>query len=151
MLIYNVGLWQKFRAYFLDLDKCMDVVAYLLCYALEIKDKPRKHFSLFDMHCLCSIFYNRTAWLVPCSFVHHPDIVRGEHVWDEANSSAQGISTPYQMECWRCCCRFSDQCTLMCRLGIIANGSNITGYLFHRCDDFRVVDFALSRTHHCTL
>lgn len=31
---------QKFRAYLLDSEKGMDVMAYLLCYGLEIKDKP---------------------------------------------------------------------------------------------------------------
>jgi hypothetical protein len=32
---------QKFRAYLLDSDKAVDVLAHLLCYGLEIKDKPR--------------------------------------------------------------------------------------------------------------
>ncbi|KAI0637201.1 high-temperature-induced dauer-formation protein-domain-containing protein [Trametes polyzona] len=34
---------KKFRAYLLDSDKGMDVMAYLLCYGLEIKDKPEQH------------------------------------------------------------------------------------------------------------
>lgn len=33
---------QKFRAYLLESDKAVDVLAYLLCYSLEIKDKPGK-------------------------------------------------------------------------------------------------------------
>lgn len=36
---------QKFRAYLLDSDKATDVLAYLLCYALDIKDKPRTSVS----------------------------------------------------------------------------------------------------------
>ncbi|KAJ7734954.1 high-temperature-induced dauer-formation protein-domain-containing protein [Mycena maculata] len=38
-----VELNKKFRAFFLESDKSMDVVAYLLCYALEIKDRPHQH------------------------------------------------------------------------------------------------------------
>ena len=37
---------QKFRAYILESDRSMDLVAYLLCYCLEIKDKPRELFRL---------------------------------------------------------------------------------------------------------
>lgn len=33
--------FQKFLAYLLDSDKATDVLAYLLCYGLDIKDKPR--------------------------------------------------------------------------------------------------------------
>jgi hypothetical protein len=38
---------QKFRLYLLDSDKAMDIVAYLLCYGLDIKDKPRKRLFSF--------------------------------------------------------------------------------------------------------
>ncbi|KAJ7489937.1 high-temperature-induced dauer-formation protein-domain-containing protein [Mycena galericulata] len=38
-----VELNKKFRAFLLESDKSMDLVAYLLCYALEIKDKPHQH------------------------------------------------------------------------------------------------------------
>ncbi|KAG2146949.1 high-temperature-induced dauer-formation protein-domain-containing protein [Suillus bovinus] len=38
-----VELNKKFRAYLLDSDKTVDVLAYLLCYSLEIKDKPQQH------------------------------------------------------------------------------------------------------------
>ncbi|KAH9946300.1 high-temperature-induced dauer-formation protein-domain-containing protein [Epithele typhae] len=38
-----VELNKKFRAYLLDSDKATDVLAYLLCYGLEIKDKPEQH------------------------------------------------------------------------------------------------------------
>ncbi|KAK7023762.1 high-temperature-induced dauer-formation protein-domain-containing protein [Favolaschia claudopus] len=38
-----IELNKKFRAYLLESDKSMDVVAYLLCYTLEIKDKPQQH------------------------------------------------------------------------------------------------------------
>ncbi|KAI9064204.1 hypothetical protein FKP32DRAFT_1757516 [Trametes sanguinea] len=34
---------KKFRAYLLESEKAMDVMAYLLCYGLEIKDKPEQH------------------------------------------------------------------------------------------------------------
>ena len=34
---------QKFRLYVLDSDRATDVLAYLLCYGLEIKDKPRAY------------------------------------------------------------------------------------------------------------
>ncbi|KAG9318395.1 high-temperature-induced dauer-formation protein-domain-containing protein [Chiua virens] len=33
----------KIRAYLLDSDKATDVLAYLLCYGLDIKDKPQQH------------------------------------------------------------------------------------------------------------
>ena len=36
---------QKFRAYLLDNERAMDIVAYLLCYGLEIKDKPGECFA----------------------------------------------------------------------------------------------------------
>ncbi|KAJ7172707.1 high-temperature-induced dauer-formation protein-domain-containing protein [Mycena filopes] len=38
-----IELNKKFRGYLLDSEKSMDLVAYLLCYALEIKDKPHQH------------------------------------------------------------------------------------------------------------
>ncbi|KAJ7694128.1 high-temperature-induced dauer-formation protein-domain-containing protein [Mycena rosella] len=38
-----VELNKKFRGFLLESDKAMDLVAYLLCYALEIKDKPHQH------------------------------------------------------------------------------------------------------------
>jgi len=38
-----VELNKKFRAYVLLSDKSMDLIAFLLCYALEVKDKPQQH------------------------------------------------------------------------------------------------------------
>ncbi|TFY71763.1 hypothetical protein EVG20_g1254 [Dentipellis fragilis] len=38
-----IELNRKFRLYLLDLDKSMDIVVYLLCYCLDIKDKPQQH------------------------------------------------------------------------------------------------------------
>jgi len=38
-----VELNKKFRSYLLEQEKSMDIVAYLLCYFLEIKDKPQQH------------------------------------------------------------------------------------------------------------
>ncbi|KAF8448048.1 high-temperature-induced dauer-formation protein-domain-containing protein [Boletus edulis BED1] len=38
-----IELNKKFRAYLLDSDKATDVLAYLLCYGLDIKDKPQQH------------------------------------------------------------------------------------------------------------
>ncbi|KAI0670599.1 high-temperature-induced dauer-formation protein-domain-containing protein [Trametes maxima] len=38
-----IELNKKFRAYLLDSEKGMDIMAYLLCYGLEIKDKPEQH------------------------------------------------------------------------------------------------------------
>ncbi|KAI6167118.1 high-temperature-induced dauer-formation protein-domain-containing protein [Pisolithus thermaeus] len=38
-----IELNKKFRAYVLDSDKVVDVLAYLFCYGLEIKDKPQQH------------------------------------------------------------------------------------------------------------
>ncbi|KAF9792467.1 high-temperature-induced dauer-formation protein-domain-containing protein [Thelephora terrestris] len=38
-----IELNKKFRAYILDSDRSMDVLAYLLCYGLEVKDKPQQH------------------------------------------------------------------------------------------------------------
>ncbi|KAI0083976.1 high-temperature-induced dauer-formation protein-domain-containing protein [Irpex rosettiformis] len=38
-----VELNKKFRTYVLDSEKATDILAYLLCYGLEIKDKPEQH------------------------------------------------------------------------------------------------------------
>ncbi|KAH7889801.1 high-temperature-induced dauer-formation protein-domain-containing protein [Phlebopus sp. FC_14] len=38
-----IELNKKFRGYLLDSDKAADVLAYLLCYGLEIKDRPQQH------------------------------------------------------------------------------------------------------------
>ncbi|KAH0584230.1 hypothetical protein H2248_009784 [Termitomyces sp. 'cryptogamus'] len=38
-----IELNKKFRSHVLQSAKSMDLVAYLLCYALEIKDKPQQH------------------------------------------------------------------------------------------------------------
>ncbi|KAI0933902.1 hypothetical protein AcW1_005595 [Taiwanofungus camphoratus] len=38
-----IDLNKKFRAYVLDSDKATDILAYLLCYSIEIKDKPQQH------------------------------------------------------------------------------------------------------------
>ncbi|KAG6329974.1 hypothetical protein ID866_9117 [Astraeus odoratus] len=38
-----IELNKKFRAYLVDSEKMVDIVAYLLCYGLEIKDKPQQH------------------------------------------------------------------------------------------------------------
>ncbi|KAG5652956.1 hypothetical protein H0H81_002964 [Sphagnurus paluster] len=38
-----IELNKKFRTYVLQSERLMDVVAYLLCYTLEIKDKPQQH------------------------------------------------------------------------------------------------------------
>ncbi|KAG5645827.1 hypothetical protein DXG03_005168 [Asterophora parasitica] len=38
-----IELNTKFRAYVLQSEKSMDLVAYLLCYTLEIKDRPQQH------------------------------------------------------------------------------------------------------------
>ncbi|KAJ7581051.1 high-temperature-induced dauer-formation protein-domain-containing protein [Mycena floridula] len=38
-----IELNKKFRAFILDSDRGVDLLAYLLCYALEIKDKPQQH------------------------------------------------------------------------------------------------------------
>ncbi|KAE9406466.1 hypothetical protein BT96DRAFT_987607 [Gymnopus androsaceus JB14] len=38
-----IELNKRFRAYILDSDQGMDLIAYLLCYNLEIKDKPQQH------------------------------------------------------------------------------------------------------------
>lgn len=42
--------FQKFRAYLLDSDKATDVLAYLLCYGLDIKDKPRTSLRKLSSH-----------------------------------------------------------------------------------------------------
>ncbi|KIK59645.1 hypothetical protein GYMLUDRAFT_44080 [Collybiopsis luxurians FD-317 M1] len=38
-----IELNKRFRAYVLDSDQGTDLVAYILCYSLEIKDKPQQH------------------------------------------------------------------------------------------------------------
>ncbi|KAK0503006.1 high-temperature-induced dauer-formation protein-domain-containing protein [Armillaria luteobubalina] len=38
-----IELNKKFRAFVLDTDKATDLIAHLLCYNLEIKDKPQQH------------------------------------------------------------------------------------------------------------
>lgn len=37
---------QKFRVYLLEQEKSMGILAYLLCYFLEIKDKPGNELQL---------------------------------------------------------------------------------------------------------
>jgi len=39
---------QKFRAYLLEQDKSMDILAYLLCYFLDIKDRPGKELKQYQ-------------------------------------------------------------------------------------------------------
>ncbi|KAN0107122.1 High-temperature-induced dauer-formation domain containing protein [Russula decolorans] len=38
-----IELNKKFRAYLLEQEKSMDILAYLLCHFIEIKDKPEQH------------------------------------------------------------------------------------------------------------
>ncbi|TFK42932.1 high-temperature-induced dauer-formation protein-domain-containing protein [Crucibulum laeve] len=38
-----IELNKKFRTFVLDSDVSMDLVAYLLCYCVEVKDKPQQH------------------------------------------------------------------------------------------------------------
>ncbi|GBE82466.1 hypothetical protein SCP_0408500 [Sparassis crispa] len=38
-----IDLNKKFRAYVLDSEKVTDLLAYLLCYGIDIKDKPQQH------------------------------------------------------------------------------------------------------------
>lgn len=38
-----IELNKKFRSYLLEQDKSMDVLVYLLCYFLEIREKPEQH------------------------------------------------------------------------------------------------------------
>ncbi|TDL27208.1 hypothetical protein BD410DRAFT_835524 [Rickenella mellea] len=38
-----VELNKKFRSYVLDSDKGSDMLAYLLCYGMDVKDKPQQH------------------------------------------------------------------------------------------------------------
>ncbi|KAH9985576.1 high-temperature-induced dauer-formation protein-domain-containing protein [Russula vinacea] len=38
-----IELNKKFRAYLLEQEKSMDILAYLLCHFLEVKDKPEQH------------------------------------------------------------------------------------------------------------
>ncbi|KZT65447.1 hypothetical protein DAEQUDRAFT_752564 [Daedalea quercina L-15889] len=38
-----IDLNRKFRAYALDSDRATDILAYLLCYGIEVKDKPQQH------------------------------------------------------------------------------------------------------------
>lgn len=60
MLFFTRGngsrLRQKFRLYVLESDKATDIVAYLLAYFLDIKDKPRKIF--------CQSYSKRNADIV---------------------------------------------------------------------------------------
>ena len=37
--------FQKFRTYLLEQEKSMDILAYLLCHFLEVKDKPGNELS----------------------------------------------------------------------------------------------------------
>ncbi|KAI5899994.1 uncharacterized protein SCHCODRAFT_02025788 [Schizophyllum commune H4-8] len=38
-----IELNKKFRSFVLESDKCNDVMAHLVCYLLELKDKPQQH------------------------------------------------------------------------------------------------------------
>lgn len=50
LTLAHFTIFQKFRAYLLDSDKAADVLAYLLCYGLDIKDKPRKSLRRLSSH-----------------------------------------------------------------------------------------------------
>lgn len=67
---------QKFRAYLLDSDKGMDVMAYLLCYGLEIKDKPGgSHLGVAVNALAYGARCHRATWDVSCTIVHGPELV----------------------------------------------------------------------------
>jgi len=53
----------------------MDVLTYLLCYSLEVKDKPRKaQFGARSFLLIASPFgIPRTAWFMQISILHHSD------------------------------------------------------------------------------
>ncbi|KAI0684267.1 high-temperature-induced dauer-formation protein-domain-containing protein [Cytidiella melzeri] len=38
-----IELNKKFRSYLLDSERAMDILAYLFCYGIDIKDKPEQH------------------------------------------------------------------------------------------------------------
>ncbi|OBZ75188.1 Hid-1 family protein P27G11.12 [Grifola frondosa] len=73
-----IELNKKFRAYVLDSDRAMDILAYLLCYGIEIKDKP-------EQHGICRIFAklrpNGLLWAIrrlhdTCDILHGRDHLR---------------------------------------------------------------------------
>jgi len=60
-----IELNAKFRAYFLESEKSMDLISYLLCYCVEIKDKP-------------------AAWALQSYILYYPGFIRGTRVWRQA-------------------------------------------------------------------
>ena len=73
---------QKFRTYLLEQEKSMDIVCYLLCYFLEIRDKPRRSSEAKRDDRL--LILSRAAWPMQSLVVHHPNTIRGTCFWSQA-------------------------------------------------------------------
>ena len=64
---------QKFRTYLLEQDKSMDILAYFLCYFLEIKDKPGNERALITTPVSVRIQSDRTTRTLSNAVLHHSD------------------------------------------------------------------------------
>jgi hypothetical protein len=66
--------FQKFRAHVVEGDRAVDVMALILCYCLELKDKPS------EIHLVASSAqlkeYFRIERNLPCLELHDPITVR---------------------------------------------------------------------------
>lgn len=83
--LLNSITFQKFRAYLLDSDKTTDVLAYLLCYGLDIKDKPRTSLRKLSCHwARVHSLFPRATWSLSCIDLYHPDLVSGTCVRQQA-------------------------------------------------------------------
>lgn len=80
---------QKFRLYVLDSDRATDVLAYLLCYGIEIKDKPRTC-PLCISSCIQAYAAPRTTRSVPHDLLHRAEHLCRARLWAEALVAHQG-------------------------------------------------------------
>jgi len=87
----------------------MDFVVYLLCYALEIKDKPRER-SRLAAKLMTDIIPYRTAWNVPGIIIHHPNTVGRTRIWPEVGFSCESpVNSQVELSWYSR--RLYDQCT----------------------------------------
>lgn len=76
---------QKFRAHLLESEKLPDIVAYLLLFCLEHKDKPRE--SIQHSSDATSDLVYRAPWSCKGSFLYHSNHIRGDRVWIQVDPS----------------------------------------------------------------
>ena len=65
-MVLSLSHFQKFRVYLLEQEKSMNILAYLLCHFLEIKDKPGNELSSHLSHCPDLVLQNNMGSVERC-------------------------------------------------------------------------------------